>query len=248
MKTMQWDRLKILCLIVGVMIYSGNSVYAQTSGFRLKTADSLYVAKRYTQSFELYQSILKQGEYTPSMLLKMAFIQEGLNHIGQAMYYLNLYFIASRDQEALDKMEELAGKYNLEGYDTSDADRFLSFYHDYHLWISATLAAIAIFLLSLMFFISFRRKERPVATVIVLFVFLVGFGVHLYVGDKVSSGIITSPKTYVMDGPSAAASVIQVVSDGNRVEVIGKKDVWLKVKWFDQTGYIRQNNLQLVEL
>jgi hypothetical protein len=243
---MQWSWLKILCLTAGVIMYSANSIHAQT--FRLKTADSLYVAKRYTQSFELYQSILKQGEYTPSMLLKMAFIQEGLNHIGQAMYYLNLYFIASRDQEALDKMEELAGKYNLEGYETSDADRFLSFYHDYHLWISAALTAIAIFLLSLMFFISFRRRQRPIATVIVLGVFLVGFGVHLYVGDKVSSGIITSPKTYVMAGPSSAASVIQVVSDGNRVEVIGKKDVWLKVKWFDQTGYIKQNNLQMVEL
>jgi hypothetical protein len=244
---MQWGGLKILCLITGLMIYSGNSI-AQTSGFRLKTADSLYVAKRYTQSFELYQSILKQGEYTPAMLLKMAFIQEGLNHIGQAMYYLNLYFIASRDQSALDKMEELATKYNLEGYKTSDADRFLSFYHDYHRWISAGLAAIAIFLLSLMFFISFRRKERPIASLIVLTLFLIGFAIHLYVGDKVSSGIITSPKTYVMTGPSSAASVIQVVSDGNRVEVIGKKDVWLKVKWFDQTGYIKQNNLQMVEL
>ncbi len=234
--------------MVGMWISSGQSACAQTSGFRLKTADSLYVAKRYTQSFELYQSILKQGEYTPSMLLKMAFIQEGLNHVGQAMYYLNLYFIASRDQAALDKMEELANKYNLEGYKTSDADRFLSFYHDYHLWISAGLAAIAIFLLSLMFYISFRRKERPIASVVVLTIFLVAFGVHLYFGDRVSSGIITSPKTYVMDGPSSAASVIQVVSDGNRVEVIGKKDVWLKVKWFDQTGYIRQNNLQMVEL
>lgn len=247
MKTMQWGGLKILCLIVGLMIYSGASA-APTATFRLKTADSLYVQKKYTQSFDLYESILQQGEYTPAMLLKMAFIQEGLNHIGKAMYYLNLYFIASRDQSALDKMEELANKYNLEGYKTSDGDRFLSFYHDYHLWISAGLAAIAIFLLSLMFFISFRRKERPIASVIVLVIFLIGFGVHLYVGDQVSSGIITSPKTYVMTGPSSAASVLQVVSDGNRVEVIGKKDVWLKVKWFDGTGYIRENNLQMVEL
>lgn len=245
---MQWGGLKILCIAAIVIIYSAVPAQAQTATFRLKTADSLYVAKRYTQSFELYQSILQQGEYTPAMLLKMAFIQEGLNHIGQAMYYLNLYFIASRDQSALDKMEELASKYGLEGYKTSDADRALSFYHDYHLWISAALASIAILLLSLMFYISLRRKERPVATLVVLTIFLAAFGVHLYAGDKVSAGIITSPTTYVMTGPSAASSVMEVVSDGNRVKVIGKKDVWLKVKWYDRTGYIREGNLQMVEL
>ena len=80
------------------------------------------------------------------MLLKMAFIQEGLNHIGKAMYYLNLYYLASRDKTAIEKMEELATKDNLEGYKTTDKDHFLSFYQDYHLMLSFALSAIAIFL------------------------------------------------------------------------------------------------------
>ena len=42
------------------------------------------------------------------MLLKMAYIQEGLNHVGQALYYLNLYYLASKDKSVLGKMEELA--------------------------------------------------------------------------------------------------------------------------------------------
>jgi hypothetical protein len=248
MKTMQWGGVKILVLVGCATLYSINIAQAQTSGYRLKTADSLFIGKRFVQSFELYESILKKGEYTPAMLLKMAFIQEGLNHTGQAMYYLNLYYLASRDKEALDKMEELATKFNLAGYKTSDGDRFLSFYHDYHLLISLSLGAIAILLISIMFYASFRKNQRPVAAVAVLAVVLVAFGYHLYIGDKVASGIITAPQTYVMAGPSSAAPVIEIVSDGNRMEVVGKKDVWLKVRWDNATGYVRQNNLQLIEL
>jgi hypothetical protein len=248
MKIMQWRGLKILLLTAISILYCSISSHAQSSGYRLKTADSLFLAKRYTQSFELYESILKQDEYSSAMLLKMAFIQEGLDHIGQAMYYLNLYYIASRDKTALDKMEELATKYNLAGYKTSDADRILSFYHDHYLKISIGLSAILILMLSILFYTRVRLKQRPVLSIIFMGVFVLAFSYHLIRGDKVASAIITSQRAYLMEGPSAGASVIQVVGDGNRVEVVGKKDVWLKIRWDNVTGYVKENHLQKVEL
>lgn len=248
MKIMQWGGLKILLLGVITTFYSCNTALAQTTGYRLKTADSLFVGKRYTQSFELYESILKQHEYTPAMLLKMAYIQEGLDHVGQAMYYLNLYYIASRDKTALDKMEELATKYNLTGYKNTDADRFLSFYHDHYMKISIGLSALLIFMLSSMFYVRIRLKRAPIPALILLIIFVGAFSYHLYVGDKVASAIITSPHAYLMEGPSAGASVIQVVGDGNRVEVLGRKDVWMKIRWDNVTGYVKENSLQEIEL
>src|SRR5687768_16146486 len=113
MKNMQRGYLKIVACII--LITTFQTAFSQTSSFRLKTADSLFQAKRYTQSFEHYETILKQNQYTPSMLLKMAFIQEGLLHTGRAMYYLNLYYLSTNDKTALEKMNELATKYNLEG-------------------------------------------------------------------------------------------------------------------------------------
>ncbi len=62
------------------------------------------------------------------MLLKMAYVHEGLNHTGQALYCLNLYYLATKDQRALDKMEALATKFGLEGYKNSDFDRALAAY------------------------------------------------------------------------------------------------------------------------
>ena len=137
---------RVLKIVVGgVILFFARipAILGQISGFRLQQADSLYIDKKYTQSLEHYKTILSQDQYTPAMLLKMAYIEEGLNHIGPALYYLNLYYVVSNDKTVLTKMEELATRYNLEGYENSDADQAFTFYRDYHFHITLALGVIA---------------------------------------------------------------------------------------------------------
>lgn len=220
---------------------------AQKTAFRLSQADSLYSKKQYTQSLEHYQEILAQREYTPAMLLKMAYIEEGLDHPGKALYYLNLYYLATSDKGALNKMEELATKFNLDGYETSDADLALSFYHDYHHDISFTLGAIALLCLALILFWK-RKGKRSIAAGTVLIFILAIMVVHVNVDGKVSTGIIGEPNTYLLNGPSAGASVVSVVGEGHKFEVVGKVDVWYKVRWNDHTVFVKDHSLLPVRL
>src|SRR6188768_2506509 len=125
---MQRRFLKILVILFGSIFFINQHGFGQISTHRLRLADSLFLAKRYTQSMELYRSVFAQHEYSPAMLLRMAYIEEGLNQTGQALYYLNLYYEATRDKAVLEKMEEVATKYNLEGYRQTDA--MLAFYQD----------------------------------------------------------------------------------------------------------------------
>ncbi|MBL7858116.1 MAG: SH3 domain-containing protein [Cyclobacteriaceae bacterium] len=245
---MQRPYYKFIGLSVLIFFFTTSASFAQTSTYRLKTADSLFAAKRFTQSFEHYETILNQHQYTPVMLLKMAFIQEGLNHIGRVMYYLNVYYLATHDKAALDKMEELAKKHRLDGYKTTDADRFFSFYHDNFQRISIGLGAVAVFLFSIIFYMRQREKQRPVFATIMLVIVLLGLGYHINLAGKYAAAIITAPQTYLMDGPSAGASVLDIVSDGHRVVVLGHRDVWVKIKWNENVGYVRENNLLPVEL
>src|SRR5688500_16903409 len=104
MKIMQRPFSIFLAASIAFVLTTFTISHAQTSGYRLKTADSLFQAKRYTQSLEHYEEILRQRQYTPAMLLKMAYINEGLNQIGSAMYYLNLYHTATGDKSVLRKM------------------------------------------------------------------------------------------------------------------------------------------------
>lgn len=220
---------------------------AQTSTFRLKIADSLFQAKRYTQSLEHYDEILRQNQYTPAMLLKMAYIHEGLNQVGSAMYYLNLYHLATDDEAVLEKMDEMAAKNDLEGYVPTDTDRAWAFYRKNSLAINLTVAALMIFFLSLMYYIRVRLHKIPIGTgidVAILSIVLISF---LVFGDRMSA-VIATQTTYLMDGPSAGASVIDIVGDGHRVEILGKKDVWLKIRWDGEIAYVKENSVRPLRL
>jgi hypothetical protein len=39
-----------------------------------------------------------------------------------------------------------------------------------------------------------------------------------------------------------------VLSEGHRIEITGKKDVWLQVEWNGQVAYVREGNLLAVRL
>jgi hypothetical protein len=145
-------------------------------------------------------------------------------------------------------METMASKYNLEGYETSDADTILSFYHDYHFYISIVLAALCCLMLSLIIFTKRKTKRRPIASGVFTLLFVLMLFVHLNFGERITTGIISAPDTLVMEGPSAGAPVTEVVDEGHRVEVLGSQDVWLKVRWNDKVAFIKNNNVLAVEL
>ncbi len=245
---MQSGGLKIMGLISILTFTTIPHTYAQISSFRLQTADSLFQAKRYTQSLEHYDEILRQQQYTPAMLLKMAYIHEGLNQMGSAIYYLNLYALATHDDSVQPKIDEIAKKYDLEGYQTSDADRFWSFYLDSHLWLSLALAALIVLFLSLMYHTRTRLDKRPVGSAIAVASLAILLFVHQQYGTVRARAIIASTTTYLMDGPSAGASVVDIVGDGHRVEILGKKDVWLKIRWDEDVVYVKENAVKELRL
>lgn len=182
------------------------------------------------------------------MLLKMAYIQEGLKHNGLALYYLNLYYLTSRDKTALEKMNELATKYNLEGYETTEAKTALSIYHDYHPYISAALTGLILLMFSLTVYTRLRLKKRPVASFLFLTFFAIGLALNIYYGEELTSAIVANPSTYIMSGPSSASDVIEILGDGHKVDIIGQNDVWVKVRWDERTGYVKENALLPIRL
>jgi uncharacterized protein YgiM (DUF1202 family) len=238
---------KIIFIIFSSLLFFAGSAAAQTSSFRLQTADSLFKTKRYTQSMEHYRAIFATNQYTPAMLLKMAYIEEGLGQAGQALFYLDLYFDATNDQAVLNKMEELAGKYNLEGYKQTDAVQALSFYQDFRWPIGLSLMALAVLLLSIAFVLR-HKKRNPVVAFILLFLVLSSLGVHSFLSNKSENGIVAHDNTVLMDGPSPGAGVVSVVGGGHRVEILGRKDVWVKIQWQGATAYIRDTNLLTLTL
>jgi hypothetical protein len=242
MKKMQCHVPKIILILFSVFCLSISPALSQISNYRLQQADSLFNAKQYTQSLDHYQKIFSQNQYSPSMLLKMAFIEEGLNQIGEALYHLNIYYLTTNDKSVLDKMEQLSQKHRLEGYENQEAEVALSIYRKYNLYISAGLTALLIFFFALTIFLK-RRKRNFVPAFIGVALLAIIILVDLNYAQNQSQGIVIASRSYLMAGPSGAAPVVEIVRSGHRVEITGKKDIWVQVEWKGQTAYIKENLL-----
>jgi hypothetical protein len=242
MKNLQTWFLKFLITLP--LFFSCLWVGAQSH--KMKLADSLFRSKQYTQSLELYQSLFKEGEYSSAMLLKMAYIQEGLGKIGQTLYYLKLYQAASDDDQALQKMEELAAKFRLGGYDSNDASRLWQWINKRIMIVQLGLAA-TLLLISYLMFRSRKKEQRSwlAAGVIILVSASVLFLNNFYSNNSV---IVNNDHTYLMEGPSSGAPVAAILTEGNQLLLLGHHDVWLKVKWMDKIVYVKKNSVLTVTL
>lgn len=182
------------------------------------------------------------------MLLKMAFIKEGLGDYTNSLYYLNLYYLKTYDKKALKKMELLAKEHKLSGYDYNDAVFFLNIYHKYELQIDVVVGAITILLMIFLIFQQRVHKKKHTSSLVAFATFLLLLLLLNNFWREHPKAIINQDQVYLMDGPSPAANVIDQIGMGNRVDILGKNDVWVKIDWDNKEAYVRYNNLTRVKL
>jgi uncharacterized protein YgiM (DUF1202 family) len=100
-----------------------------------------------------------------------------------------------------------------------------------------------IFIIGYIIYKKLRLKMNPGFSLIYLIFVL---GLLFYVvnfGKKYQKGIIISPETYLMEGPSAGAKLVAIADMGHRVQILGKEDVWVKIDWQGSAAYIKENNI-----
>ncbi len=212
----------------------------------LEYADSLFNAKKYTTAFQYYDSLHQQGKVSPAMLLKMAFIKEGLNEVSTSLYYLNQYYIYTKDERCLSKMNQLAEKFELEGYEQNQEKWLKSIIYLNKNVIALSILGLPILLL-VIFIFRFYKFNIKTYTLLISSIIIIMFGaVFLYLMQPTSKGIIHAKTCYLMAGPSAGADVIAQVRDGHRVSILKLDDIWARIKWEDQIAYVRKDQVYLL--
>jgi hypothetical protein len=238
---------KFYYLFCAACLLFSQPVLAQSPSQRLTQADSLFTQHRYTQALGIYENLLTQGQvYSPQMLLKMAYIHEGLQQYTKSMYYLQLYYSKHPSRSVLRKMEEVGLQQHLSGYQYTDWDFFKTQFYKYYAHILELLLAVAVIALTLLFLRWVKKRPIPLnAKVIFLLylVFLFYFANFLTLGRQ---GIIQAGNAPIMTAPSAGSSLVAAVGMGHKVRVLGEQDIWYRIEWNDQTAYIRKNNLLLL--
>jgi len=212
----------------------------------LKQADSLFQIKQYTQSLEIYQSLLSAKKYSPAMLLKMAYINEGLGKPSESLYYLKLYQLATTDNQVQKKTEELAAKFNMIGYAQDETDQTAHWVSKNSNVIRLALALILFLLAVAIFFL--RRKEKKVWAPLIVLIIAASFLFYINNIHASSYVIVSNDRTYLMNGPSAGAPVTAIVGEGNLIKLLGEEDVWLKVQWSGETAFVKKSAVKEIAL
>lgn len=210
----------------------------------IKKADSLFVNEKYTEAYYLYEDIFKQGVASPSMLLKMAYIQDGSENYPEALYYLDLYYKQSADKSVVSKMEEIAEANDLKGYNYDDLSFFSVLLNKFQLHGQLLLGTLAIMLLAYAY-----RKRREGYTPSTAFVFqLVVLGSLLFVSNyqDPTKAIIQHNQTLLRSAPSAGGEPVMFVSKGHKVEVLEQSDVWTKIDWEGEEVFVRNGRLEIM--
>ena len=232
-----------------VLVFHLQIGWAQSVNSFLAEADSLFAKQQYTQSFALYDSVYQyQEEASPAMLLKMAYIKEGLGDITTAQYYLNEYYLATSNEQALQKMEDLANSNALTGYQHNDITFFFNLYYKNYNWLVIGLITICLALFSLIIYQKRKYKSSPWINAFFLLLLLSGLFVLVNFGKDYNRGVIIKNNTFIMAAPSSGANLIDVTTKGHKVVVGGKKDVWYKIEWQGQEGYVKAKNVKLLTI
>lgn len=218
--------------------------YSQEHKISYAKADSLFQRQHYTEALTLYEQILnKEQQYSPQMLLKMAYIKEGLRDYTGAMYYLHLFYTKQPSRSVLKKMEELAQTHRLSGYEYNDLQFFKTQFSKYYMRILELMLLAAVVTVTVMV-ISWRKGHifsKPFRISFILYLLFILYYINFL--NLGRGGIIKNDQVAIMSAPSAGANWIATVSKGHKVPVTGEQDIWYEIKWKGETAYIRKNNL-----
>jgi hypothetical protein len=213
----------------------------------ISQADSLFATGDQAHAAQLYEKVLAAGyEATNTMLLKLASAYEQQDNIPRLLYFLQVYFDHQPDDAVLYKMNEIARANNLDGYETDDLNYFFLFYRKYGIYILIFLLLPAGYVFTVLILKGLRRQPAPLRQKWVLFIYLLVLLAFVNLPDSVQSGITNNNRVMIRTAPSAAAPVVDVIGQGHKVNILGSRDVYLRVLWHNKLYFIRRDNIWVI--
>ena len=240
--------LKNIYFFLFVLLNFTQSVHSQQNRSEINFADNYFESKEYSKAKTIYNKlILEKSNTEKNLLLKLAFIYEKENDNVRLLYYLNLYFNKNPTELVLIKMNEIATENNLEGYELTDFYLILLLFKQYSFLLYLLLVAIGLYVVII--FIVKKVKKQPIEVKhkFVLLLYLIGLFTILNLPKMYNQGIVHQNSALLRIDPSSASPVYQIIQAGNRLNIIGSEDIWLRVLMNNKILYINKANVWLIK-
>lgn len=236
-----------------VLLWLGWAFLVQSAGALppvqwLPRADSLYARNRFEQARQAYETALLRGQDSnPIVFLKLAELYERQHRDADALHCLNRYYEVRPSTAVLQKMNQLAAEHDWVGYELSDFNLLVLLYKQYGDYLIGVMLALAAYVFVVLLLKKYKHQYILPRHKLIFLLYLSGMGILVNLPENYAVAIVRAPKAVLRTDPSAAAPVADAVGLGNRLNVLGNDDVWLRVVWDNQFTYVRQSDVWLVE-
>jgi tetratricopeptide (TPR) repeat protein len=245
---MQNNKIKKTCFFSLLLAILSHQLYSQDLKAHITLADSLFAQQHFTGALHIYEQIFAQSKQSSqSMLLKMAYIEEGEANYTKALYYLSLYYMQRPNLQVVNKMKDLAALYNLQGYEFKDVDFFMILYQRYYSYFAIVLLSICFIWLVSLIARKMRKEYLPARHLVGCILFMIIIFMFLNIKKTSQMAIIAEDNVYLMNAPSAGATLVSIMEKGHRLEIMGSQDVWIQVLWNGQSAFIRKQNVLVIQ-
>lgn len=240
-------RKKVMFLWLGWAI-AAQAAVAQTPAQLLRQADSLFAKNQVEQARLAYEKIaVVERRVHPVMYLKLAELHEQQDHDADALHYLNRYYEVRPSADVLRKMSDLAAQHDWVGYELNDFNLLVLLYKQYGHYLVGVMLALAAYVFGVLLIKKIKHQYILPRHLVLFLLYLLGVGILVNLPENYAVAIVRAPRAILRVDPSAAAPVADAVAKGNRLNVLGNNDVWLRVVWNNQLTYVRQSDVWLVD-
>jgi len=238
-----WLPFWLLATACGPLNFSGRP--AAEAPTALQQADSLFAKGSYAAAAPGYRAqIWRQQQLSPRLLLRMAYTQHQLGHYAAELLYLNL---AQARQPRLSTWRQLvavAQRQRLVGYPSTWQQELRVQAQRYYYPGLQGLLSGAVLLAGLLLL---RRGRSRRGTWLAYVGYLVGTGAYLVLLRPEPVGVVARAGAALMAGPGAGAAWLSTAAPGDRLPVLGRTDIWLRVRWQERVAYLRATDALVVE-
>ena len=208
-------------------------------------ADSLFEQGQYEAAIPRYRAqVWQQRQASARLLVRLAYAEHQQAHYAAELLYLNMALARQPRLSTWRQLAALAQRQRLVGYPTTWQQevrvQVLRYYYPVLQGLLTVAVLVAVGLL-------LRRQRTGRSTWLAYGLYLLATGAYLYWLRPVPTGIVARPGVALMAGPGAGASWLSTAEPGDRLPVLGRQDIWLRVRWQERVAYVRAADAFVIE-
>ena len=211
----------------------------------LPQAEALFAQGNYAAAAPRYRAqIWRQQQVSPRLLLRMAYIQHQLGHYAAELLYLNMALARQPRLSTWQQLVALAQRQRVVGYpSTWQQDVRVQVQRYYYPMLQGLLSVAVLIAVGLLL----RRGRTSRGAWLAFGLYLLGTGAYLYWLRPTPTGIVARSGVALMAGPGAGAAWLSTAAPGDRLPVLGRQDIWLRVRWQERVAYVRAADTFVIE-